>query len=125
MVNKTANKWYKLHGLMGLCTRSKQATFGAVACMQAVRGGQCALLLVDEGASEATLGKYRDVCAYRGVPMAVIPEGLLHSATGKPGVAMAAKAGTLAERMIKLLTDSDRETRSEETANNGGGASVE
>lgn len=124
-MNKTANMWYKLHGLMGLCTRSKQATFGAVACMREVRGGQCALLLVDAGASDATLGKYRDVCAYRGVPIAVIPEGLLHSATGKPGVAMAVKVGTLAERMIKLLPESGRETRPEETANNGGGASVE
>lgn len=117
--------WEKLRGLMGLCVRARQVSFGEDGCLKAVRSGQCALLLVDAGASEATQNRYRDVCAYRGVPMALAPEGLLGAATGRPGVAMAVKVGPLAEQMIQLLPESGRETRPEKTANNGGGASVE
>lgn len=117
--------WDRLRGLMGLCARARQAAFGEDGCLKAVRSGQCALLLVDAGASEKTRGKYRGVCAGAGVPMALVPEGILNAATGRSGVAMAVKIGTLAEQMIQLLPESGREARPEKTANNGGGASVE
>ena len=41
----------KLRGLMGLCVRARQATFGEDGCLKSIRGGGCAVLLLDSGAS--------------------------------------------------------------------------
>ena len=43
----------KLRGLMGLCVRARQATFGEDGCLKSIRGGGCAVLLLDSGASGA------------------------------------------------------------------------
>ena len=37
----------KLRGLMGLCVRARQATFGEDGCLKSIRGGGCAVLLLD------------------------------------------------------------------------------
>lgn len=79
----------KLRGLMGLCVRARQATFGEDGCLKSIRGGGCAVLLLDSGASKATQDKYRGVCDNAGVQMALLPRGLLQDATGRSGVAMA------------------------------------
>ena len=67
----------KLRGLMGLCVRARQATFGEDGCLKSIRGGGCAVLLLDSGASKATQDKYRGVCDNAGVQMALLPRGLL------------------------------------------------
>ena len=72
----------KLRGLMGLCVRARQATFGEDGCLKSIRGGGCAVLLLDSGASKATQDKYRGVCDNAGVQMALLPRGLLQDATG-------------------------------------------
>lgn len=81
----------KLRGLMGLCVRARQATFGEDGCLKSIRGGGCAVLLLDSGASKATQDKYRGVCDNAGVQMALLPRGLLQDATGRSGVAMASR----------------------------------
>ena len=89
----------KLRGLMGLCVRARQATFGEDGCLKSIRGGGCAVLLLDSGASKATQDKYRGVCDNAGVQMALLPRGLLQDATGRSGVAMAVAPGGLAEQI--------------------------
>lgn len=93
----------RLAGLMGLCVRAGQATFGEDGCMKRIRGGQCGVLLVASEASEATREKYRSACGRAGVPLLPLPEGLLQLATGRPGVAMAVQKGGLADRLIALI----------------------
>ena len=105
----------KLRGLMGLCVRARQAVFGEDGCMKTIRSGNCGVLLLCSGASKATQEKYRGVCANANTPIAELPEGLLHEATGKPGVAMAVLKGGLANQIQQQL----------KTANHSGGASVE
>jgi len=111
----------RLRGLMGLCVRARQAVFGEDGCLKTIRAGNCGVILVDEGASQATKDKYRGACQSAGVTVAWLPEGLLHEATGRPGVAMAVLKGGLAQQLKGLL---DENTASEE-ANHSGGASVE
>ena len=91
--------------------RARQAAFGEDGCLKLVRSGGCGALLVDEAASQATREKYRGACAHAGVPLLLLPEGLLHEATGRPGMAMMlpAKATTKpapaerrAERMVRV-----------------------
>jgi len=120
----------KLRGLMGLCVRARQAVFGEDGCMKTIRAGNCGLLLLDSGASKATQEKYQGVCANVSTPMELLPEGLLHEATGKPGVAMAILKGGLASQMKQQLsgpadTTGVRKMKHNELPNHSGGASVE
>lgn len=115
----------RLRGLMGLCVRARQAAFGEDGCLKLVRSGGCGALLVDEAASQATREKYRGACAHAGVPLLLLPEGLLHEATGRPGMAMAVARGGLAGQIVNLIPDVERDNQPMKSANNGGGASVE
>ena len=108
----------KLRGLMGLCLRARQAVFGEDGCMKTIRGGNCGVLLLDSGASQATQNKYRGVCQNADTPLVELPEGLLHEATGKPGVAMAILKGGFASQVIQMMKPTN-------TVNHSGGASVE
>ena len=108
----------KLRGLMGLCVRARQAVFGEDGCMKTIRGGNCGVLLLDSGASKATQEKYRGVCENAKTPLELLPEGLLHEATGKPGVAMAILKGGFANQVQQMMKPTD-------TVNHSGGASVE
>ena len=115
----------KLRGLIGLCTRAGLGVFGEDGCLKAVRSGQCAVLLVDAGASEATREKYRGVCARAGVPMALLPEGLPGDAAGRPGVAMAVRPGGLANQLKSILPGEGNHRQPQEADLISGGASVE
>ena len=108
----------KLRGLMGLCLRARQAVFGEDGCMKTIRGGNCGVLLLDSGASKATQDKYRGVCENADTPLVELPEGLLHEATGKPGVAMAILKGGFANQVQQMMKPTN-------TVNHSGGASVE
>lgn len=114
----------KLRGLMGLCVRARQAVFGEDGCMKTVRAGNCGVLLLDSGASRATREKYRGVCDNARVALMELPEGLLHEATGRPGVAMAVLKGGLAEK-IKRILPAETSGQPMKSANKCGGASVE
>ncbi len=108
----------KLRGLMGLCVRARQAVFGEDGCMKTIRAGNCGALLLDSGASKATQDKYRGVCENANTPLELLPEGLLHEATGKPGMAMAVLKGGLANQIRQTMKPTN-------TVNHSGGASVE
>lgn len=116
----------KVQGLIGLCVRSRQAVFGADGCLNAVRSHEAALLLVDGDISPAALDKYSRACAHHGVPLAVLPPGLIERATGRGAMAAAIRKGGLASS----LTEQTKEVQYPLSINeNGqkqcGGASVE
>ena len=120
----------RLRGLMGLCVRARQAVFGEDGCMKTIRAGNCGVLLLDSGASQATQDKYRGVCENANTPVVRLPEGLLHEATGKPGVAMAVLKGGLANQIRQQLSDTadsaaTRKMKPTKSPNHSGGASVE
>ena len=72
----------KAHGLLGLCVRAGQASFGEDGCLGAIRGGKCGLLILDGDASDNARKRYTDACRYYQVPLAVTEAGLVESATG-------------------------------------------
>ena len=120
----------RLRGLMGLCVRARQAVFGEDGCMKTIRAGNCGVLLLDSGASKATQEKYHGVCENAGLEAALLPEGLLHEATGKPGVAMAVLKGGLADQIrqqlsLKPETSGPRKMKPTKLPKHSGGASVE
>lgn len=95
----------KIKGLMGLSVRAGQAAFGEDGCLTRVRSGRCGVLLVDGGASERTREKYESACRHASVRMLLLPEGLLETATGRPGMAMTIAPGGLAEQLLRLADE--------------------
>ena len=65
----------RIDGLLGLCSRSGQIILGADLALREIKAGRAGLALLDEGASEGTRKKISDACAYRGVPLRMLPEG--------------------------------------------------
>ena len=112
----------RIRGLMGLCVRARMAVFGEDGCLKSIRSGTCALMLLDSGASRATREKYRTVCAHGGVPLRLLPAGLMGSATGRPGVAMAVLPGGICQQLLTLLPETEDIQESDSIC---GGASIE
>ena len=94
-----------LYGLLGLASRAGQITLGADLTLREIKSGRAALALLDVGASEGTKKKISDACAYRHVPLHMLPEGEISGACGKEGrMAAAVKPGKLCQRMLELLS---------------------
>jgi len=115
----------KLRGLMGLCVRARQATFGMDGCLKAIRTGQAGIALVDAGASAATKDKFISACAHHHVKVAVVEAGLLQEATGRPGVTMTVAPGGLADQLRSLPEFNSLREQQIKSENHCGGASVE
>ena len=115
----------KLRGLMGLCVRARQATFGLDGCLKTVRTSQAGVALLDAGASAATKDKFLSACEHHGIPVHVVPQGLLQEATGRPGVTMTVAQGGLANQLRSLLEHQSLREQQINTENHCGGASVE
>ena len=97
-------------GLLGLASRAGQITLGADLALREIKSGRAALVLLDAGASEGTRKKILDACAYRGVPVYILPVDALSRACGKEGrMAAALKKGKLCERIREML-GSEQET---------------
>ncbi len=115
----------KLRGLMGLCVRARQATFGMDGCLQAIRTQKAGIVVLDASASEGTRQKYESACAYHGVPLVRVPKGLLQEATGRTGVAMIVAPGGLADQIRSLSGEEAPEVHQINMEIHCGGASVE
>ena len=59
----------RLYNAIGLCQRAGKAQSGAFAAEKAIRAGKAKLVLLEEGASEATKTHYEQLCAAHGVPL--------------------------------------------------------
>ena len=92
-------------GLLGLSARSGQITLGADLALREIKAGRAALVLLDEGASDGTKKKIADACAFRQVPLHMLPAGDISRACGKEErMAAAVKRGKLCQRMLELLS---------------------
>ena len=93
----------RLKGLMGLCVRAGQAVFGEDGCRRNVSEGRCGVLLADGGISPNTRKHYEELCSQTGIRMVILPAGFLGEATGRPGKAMAVRAGNFSEQILRCL----------------------
>ena len=93
----------KLEGLLGICVRAGQAVFGEDNCMKTLRAGQCVALLMDEGISENVRKKYEGICERSDTVCRTVPEGLIEQATGKTGMAVGIRKGSLGTQILDLL----------------------
>lgn len=95
-----------ISGLLGLSYRAGQIILGAEMALQEIRFDRAGLVLLDAGASPGTRKKIADACAYRQVPLHMLPEGELSRACGREGrMAAAVKPGSLCRQMLLLLSN--------------------
>ena len=84
-MNETAEE--RALSFLGLCMRAGQVVSGQEACVAAIRGGECALALLDAGASENT-------------------PGALGRAIGKPGrMVISVPAGRMADKLLTYFQE--------------------
>ena len=98
----------RLSGLLGLCVRAGQASFGETGCRKAIENGTARLLLLDGEAAENTKKKYESLCRREEIPMRILPSGLLEAATGREAIAMTIRGGSLADQVIGCLNADGR-----------------
>lgn len=96
-------------GFLGLCKRAGRVTSGQEACVDLVRGGGAALVLMDAGASENTRKRMLDACHAHGVPLWTVEAGALGHAIGQKGRMVAAlQPDGMAEKLLSILPDAER-----------------
>ena len=94
-------------GLLGLSCRAGQITLGAEMALQEIKAGRAGAVLLDAGASSGTRKKISDACAFRNVPLHMLPEGEISRACGREGrMAAAVKPGKLCRQILLLLSES-------------------
>lgn len=95
----------KVLGLLGLSCRAGQVILGAEMALKEIKAGHAALVLLDESTSEGTRKKITDACAYRHVPLHMLPTDAISQACGKDGrMAAAIRPGKLCQQLLLLLT---------------------
>ena len=100
------NREQKVLLFLGLCMRAGQPITGQEACVAAVRNGEAALVLRDEGASENTVKRVADACQSHGTPLYRVSPGQLGNAIGKAGRMVAAMPrGGMADKLLTLLNE--------------------
>lgn len=95
----------KLWGLLGMCARARQLVSGQEGVETAIRHGKTRLVLLCDTASENTKKAIADACAYRNVPVFILPEGRLGHAVGKPNRKMVCLSGGFAQKALEILSD--------------------
>ena len=99
----------KALGMLGLAARAGKLKSGAAMCEQAIKRGGAELLLVDGGASDRAKKDLGDACAYAGVQMKQLPEGVLGRSIGKEGrMAVCVMDAGFAKRSEALLAPEEQ-----------------
>lgn len=93
----------RMLNMLGLCARAGRLITGEKACVQAVRGGDAFVALLDGAASANAVKALGDACHSHDVPLVRTGAYRLGDAVGKPGrmAAVVTDAG-MAKRIIEL-----------------------
>ena len=106
MTEMTENR---VMGFLGLCMRAGRIISGQEACVDLVRRGEAALVLLDGSASENTRKRILDACHSHNVPLYEVSEGELGRSIGKKGrMVIALKPDGMSEKLLTLLQSEQR-----------------
>ena len=89
--------------------RAGQMTSGQDACVEAIRSGLAAIVLLDGEASENTCKRITDACHSHSTPLYSVSEGALGHAIGKKGrMVICLREGGMADKLLTMLKDEPR-----------------
>ncbi len=93
----------RLLSLLGLCMRAGKLVSGEKACIQTIRTDGACVVILDMAAAKNAEKAVKDACAFRKVPLVLVPEDALGYAIGKQGRMVAAVTDpSLADRILEL-----------------------
>ena len=96
-------------GFLGLCMRAGRITSGQEACVDLIRRGEAALVLLDGSASENTRKRIVDACHSHSVPVWALENGALGQAIGKRGrMVIALKPDGMAQNLLSMLQSEEQ-----------------
>lgn len=102
----SADKESRALQFLGLCMRAGQIVSGQEACVNAVRNGDAAVVLLDKEASENTTKRISDACSSHETPLFFTTPGELGHAIGKPGrMVVALEKGSMGEKVLSYFKD--------------------
>ena len=93
----------RVKGMLGLAVRARQACFGEDTCRRLAESGRCGMILLDGEASENSRRKYEALCGRNGIPLVILPVGMIAEATGRTNMAAALMKGAFTEQMKACL----------------------
>ena len=93
----------KLAGLLGLCRRAGKLYAGASAVQKALDAGKVCAVLADEAIAENSLDRAKKKCGALGVPVYILPQGLMERALGEYHMLCCVCDPNFAEGLKKLL----------------------
>ncbi len=94
----------RFFGMLGLCMRAGQLVTGEDTCRKLIRGGECALMLLDGGTSMNTRRRFEAVCGMTGVPLHLCRPGACGTAIGRGNrMCVAVRRGALGSRLLEQL----------------------
>lgn len=95
----------RIRSAAGFAMRAGCCVSGDFACEKAVKSGRAQFVLLDAGASAATLERYRGMCQRAGIPWAVLTD--MGNAIGKYGRKVAAVTDNGFARMLTAAMEAD------------------
>ncbi|MBR0081189.1 MAG: ribosomal L7Ae/L30e/S12e/Gadd45 family protein [Clostridia bacterium] len=95
----------RLYNAIGLCMKAGKAQSGAFAAEKAIKSGKARLVLLENGASEATKAQYAALCEHWNVPLRTTDA--VGDAIGKPGRIVMAITDEAFQKMIEGLLAQD------------------
>jgi len=94
---------------LGLCMRAGRVISGQEACVDLVRQGEAALVLMDGSASDNTRKRLTDACRSHNAPIYELSAGALGQSIGKKGrMVIALKNDGMAQKLLTLLEGEQR-----------------
>ena len=92
----------KLAGMLGLAMRARQTAMGMDACRAMIRSGKCGVLLLDSNAGVNTRKKAESQCRQKGIPILILPAGMISQTTGKSSMIIAVQEGSFTEQILQV-----------------------
>ncbi len=94
----------RVTGFLGLCMRAGRIVSGQEACVDLIRRGEAALVLMDADASDNTQKRITDACHSHQTPLWMLSKGALGAAIGKRGrMVIALRDDGMAQNLLNLL----------------------
>ena len=94
---------------LGLCMRAGRIVSGQEACVDLIRQGEAALVLMDASASDNTRKRLTDACRSHNVALYEVSAGTLGQSIGKKGrMVIALKPDGMAQKLLSMLEGEQR-----------------
>ena len=99
----------RVTGFLGLCMRAGRIISGQEACVDLIRAGEAAVVLLDAAASENTRKRVTDACHSHTTALYEMSEGALGHAIGKKSrMVIALKPDGMSDKLLSMLKDEPR-----------------